>query len=30
MCPGPRPLLDEGLLALLRHGITVERVVAFD
>ena len=30
MRPGPRPRLDEGLLALLRHAITVRRVVACD
>ena len=30
MRPGPRPRLDQGLLALLRHAITVKRVVAFD
>ena len=30
MRPGPRPRLDEGLLALLRHAITVRRVVRFD
>ena len=30
MRPGPRPRLDQGLLALLRHAITVRRVIAFD
>ena len=30
MRPGPRPRLDQGLLALLRHAVTVKRVVAFD
>jgi len=30
MRPGPRPRLDDGLLALLREAITVRRVVAFD
>ena len=30
MRPGPRPRLDDGLLALLREAITVRHVVAFD
>lgn len=30
MRPGPRPRLDDGLLALLREAITVRRVMAFD
>ena len=30
MRPGPRPRLDQGLLALLRQAITIKRVVAFD
>ena len=30
MRPGPRPRLDDGLLALLREAITVRQVVAFD
>ena len=30
MRPGPRPRLDDGLLALLRHAIKAGRVVAFD
>ena len=30
MRPGPQPRLDQGLLARLRHAITVKRVVAFD
>ena len=30
MRPGPRPRLDDGLLALLREAITIRHVVAFD
>ena len=30
MRPGPRPRLDEGVLALLRHAVSASRVVTFD
>ena len=30
MRPGPRPRLDEGVLALLRHAVSTSRVVTFD